>query len=104
MVEEVRFELLKEHEMPENILMQLMPDENFWGKVYISKNKYFNFIPQSAWQKQIGGYQVLEKWLKDRKGRELSGSETNFYPQIVKTLCATQQLMKQIDNFTASWI
>jgi hypothetical protein len=104
LVEEVRFELLKEHELPEKILMQLVPDEKHWGRVYISKNKFFNYIPQSVWQMQIGGYQVLEKWLKDRKGRELPGAETKFYPQIIKTLCTTRLLMKQIDNFTASWI
>lgn len=104
LVEEVKFELLKEHEMPEKTLIKLMPNEKHWGRVYISKNKFFNFVPQSVWQMQIGGYQVLEKWLKYRKGREMPFAETEYYPQIVRTLCVTQQLMKQIDIFTAPWI
>ncbi|HAO47148.1 MAG TPA: N-6 DNA methylase [Ferruginibacter sp.] len=103
-VDEVRFELLKEHDMPEKILQQLMPYEKHWGRVYISKNKYFNLVPLSVWHMQIGGYQVLEKWLKDRKGRELSAAEIKHYPQVIKTLCTTQHLMKQIDSFTAQWI
>jgi hypothetical protein len=104
LVEEVRFELLKDNEMPEKTLMKLMPEEKNWGRIYISKNKFFNHVPQSIWQMQIGGYQVLEKWLKYRKGRELSTEETKFYPQIIRILFSTKQLMKQIDSFTKSWI
>ncbi|MBL7701647.1 MAG: hypothetical protein JNM14_05325 [Ferruginibacter sp.] len=103
-VDEVRFELLKEHEMPEEILQKLMPEEKHWGRIYFSQNKYFNYVPQSAWQMQIGGYFILEKWLKYRQNRELSGEESNSYPQIIKSLCATLQIMKQIDSFTESWI
>jgi hypothetical protein len=29
-------------------------------------------VPENVWEFHIGGYQVCEKWLKDRKGRTLS--------------------------------
>ena len=32
----------------------------------------FGGVPQAVWGFHIGGYQVCEKWLKDRKGRTLS--------------------------------
>ncbi len=39
------------------------------GKVSINRDQYFDGVPQEIWQYQIGGYQVCDKWLKDRKGR-----------------------------------
>jgi predicted helicase len=38
-------------------------------RVYINKDQYFEGIPENIWQYQIGGYQVCNKWLKDRKGK-----------------------------------
>jgi predicted helicase len=40
-------------------------------RVYISRSQYFEPVPLEVWEYQIGGYQVLEKYLKDRKGRRL---------------------------------
>lgn len=34
---------------------------------YINEKQYFLPIPRDLWNYQIGGYQVLRKWLKDRK-------------------------------------
>ena len=31
-------------------------------------------MPEAVWNFHIGGYQVCEKWLKDRKGRQLCAS------------------------------
>ena len=42
--------------------------------VWIDKAKTTGFkdVPEDVWNFHIGGYQVCEKWLKDRKGRALS--------------------------------
>ncbi len=42
------------------------------GKVYINATQYFGNVPEIAWNFYIGGYQPAQKWLKDRKGRNLS--------------------------------
>jgi hypothetical protein len=42
------------------------------GQVWINQNKYFENITPDMWRYRIGGYQVLEKYLKDRKGRVLT--------------------------------
>lgn len=34
-------------------------------------------MPPEVWKFRIGGYQVLEKYLKDRKGRTLTLDEIN---------------------------
>ena len=36
-------------------------------------------VPESIWTFHMGGYQVCEKWLKDRKGRTLSPDEITHY-------------------------
>ena len=46
----------------------------------------------------IGDYQVCEKWLKDRRQRELSYEDKSHYQKIVVALGETIRLMKQIDE------
>ena len=46
----------------------------------------------------IGGYQVLHKWLKDRKGRTLSYDDVTHYGKIVVALKETIRLMQEIDE------
>ncbi len=45
----------------------------------------------------IGGYQVLNKWLKDRKERYLSLEEITTYLKIITSLKYTIDLQKSID-------
>ena len=68
-------------------------------RVYINKQSYFPDIPPHIWEFKIGGYQVLDKWLKDRKNakRELSTEEINHYQKIVIALTETLRLMQEID-------
>lgn len=46
----------------------------------------------------VGGYQVCQKWLKDRKGRELSYDDMQHYKHIVAALSETIHLMSEIDS------
>ncbi len=45
----------------------------------------------------IGGYQVCAKWLKDRKGRELTKDDLTHCQKIVVALAETIRLMAEID-------
>jgi predicted helicase len=69
-------------------------------RVYVNKQNYFTNIPQHIWEFKIGGYQVLDKWLKDRKNakRELSTPEINHYQKIVISLTETFRIMQEIDQ------
>ena len=42
---------------------------------------------------KVGGYQVCEKWLKDRKGHTLTGEDICHYQLVVLALQATIRLM-----------
>jgi predicted helicase len=58
----------------------------------------FTGVSEAVWNFHIGGYQVCEKWLKDRKGRKLSKDDIAHYQKIVVALSETIRLMKEIDE------
>jgi len=60
--------------------------------------QYFERIPEEVYNFQIGGYQVCQKWLKDRKGRELTELEIEHYQKVVVALNETIRIMKEIDE------
>jgi predicted helicase len=66
--------------------------------VYINENQYFANVPELAWNFFIGGYQPAQKWLKDRKDRELSFEDILHYQKIVVALSETDRIMKEIDK------
>lgn len=68
------------------------------GRVWINKVQYIEGIPPEVWEFHVGGYQVCEKWLKDRRGRQLSFSDLQHYQRIVAALTETITLMEQIDE------
>jgi predicted helicase len=67
-------------------------------RVYINKTQYFDEVPPEVWEFRIGGYQVCEKWLKDRKGRTLSVDDIKHYQRIIVALSETIRLMDEIEN------
>ena len=67
-------------------------------RVYINANQYFEPVEKQVWEYMIGGYQVLDKWLKDRKGRVLSTDEIKHYCRIITTLLETIRIQKEIDK------
>jgi len=58
----------------------------------------FKSVPENVWNFHIGGYQVCEKWLKDRKGRKLTKDDIGHYQKIVVALNETIRLMGEIDK------
>ena len=67
-------------------------------RVYFNKEQYFEGIPKAVWEYQIGGYQVAEKYLKDRKKRELSRDEIEHYMKVVKAIEMTIEVQRRIEN------
>jgi predicted helicase len=72
------------------------------GAAYINKESCFTGVDEATFNQYIGGYQPLQKWLKDRKGRTLSDADISHYKRIVRALRRTAELMTEIDKvFTA---
>ncbi|MDD3536475.1 MAG: N-6 DNA methylase, partial [Candidatus Cloacimonetes bacterium] len=66
------------------------------GTVRINPDKYFEGIKPELWDYQIGAYQVLHKYLKDRKGKELK--DPVHYCQMVSALSLCLELQAKIDK------
>ena len=67
-------------------------------RVYFNKDQYFEGIKKEIWEYQIGGYQVCNKWLKDRKKKLLSLDDIKHYCKIVTSLQKTIEVQKAIDG------
>jgi predicted helicase len=72
-------------------------------RVYINKTQYFEGVPPEVWNFHIGGYQVCQKWLKDRKGRTLTYDELTHYQKVIVALKETIRLMAEIDELIPGW-
>ncbi len=68
------------------------------GRVFINSEQYSEGIPKEAWEYRIGSYQVLNKWLKDRKGRSLSTDDIEHYLKVITAIEHTIDLQQQIDQ------
>ncbi len=64
--------------------------------VFINATKYFEGIEPEMWNYHIGGYQVLEKYLKDRKGRQMTDPAT--YCKIATSTAFTINIQNKIDR------
>lgn len=70
------------------------PDEQ---RLYINRTQYFGPLRREIYEYRIGGYQVCEKWLKDRKGRRLGLDDIRNYCRVVTALDRTLTIQQQID-------
>jgi len=68
------------------------------GRVFINDTQYFDGIPSEVWDFYIGGYQVLDKWLKSRKNRKLGSRDIEHFLQIVEIIKQTIEIMNKIDK------
>lgn len=68
------------------------------GRLWINSRKYFDNVPKEAWEIFISGYQPLDKWLKDRNGKELSGNDIRHIQKMIVALKRTDEVMNSIDE------
>ena len=73
------------------------------GRAYINKEQHFEGVPPEVWNFHIGGYQVCEKWLKDRRGRKLTYGDLEHYRKVVTAIKETIRLMAEIDAAIPKW-
>lgn len=68
------------------------------GLIRINEKQFFEGIEKDVWEYQIGGYQVLKKWIKGRKGRKLSLEEIRHFCKVVTALKKTIETQDEIDK------
>ncbi len=67
-------------------------------RMYINKTQFFGPISEEIYRYRIGGYQVCEKWLKDRKDRRLKLEDIQTYCRIVTAIGHTIRIQEQLDD------
>ncbi len=75
-----------------------------YGKLYINKTQYFENVPVEVLEFYIGGYKVLDKYLKDHKKTKLNLDEIENIENIIKVLLFSIDIMKTINESTNEWI
>ena len=79
------------------------PQDGHAGRVTINRKQYFEGVSPEVWEFEIGGYQVLHKWLKDRRGRTLDYDDKRHYQRVVVALAETIRLMDAVDAAIPAW-
>jgi Type ISP C-terminal specificity domain/N-6 DNA Methylase len=64
--------------------------------VFINDQKWFENVSPEVWNYQIGGYQVMEKYLKDRKGRQMD--DAGHYCLMGTSIAKTIEIQKELDK------
>ena len=72
-------------------------DENS-ERVWINKEQYFDGISKGVWEYRIGAYQVMAKYLKDRKKRELPLEKIEHYMKVAKAIARTIEVQGEVDE------
>jgi hypothetical protein len=65
-------------------------------RIYINESKYFDHVMPEVWAYCIGGYQVLQKYLKDRKGKSMD--DPRHFCRMITALAKTQEIQEQLDE------
>ena len=66
-------------------------------RLYVNRTQYFGPVPQEIYEYRIGGYQVCQKWLKDRKERRLGLDDIRTCCRMVTAISHTLTIQQQID-------
>ncbi len=67
-------------------------------RLYVNRTQYFGPVSPEVYEYRIGGYQVCDKWLKDRKDRRLDLDDIRTYCRMVTALGRTLTIQKQMDS------
>lgn len=67
-------------------------------KIFINETQYFGEVEKEVWEFRVGGYQVLDKWFKDRIGKYLNEDDIRHVCKIITAISKTLKIRKTIDN------
>ena len=68
-------------------------------QLFINKSLYFDKVDSSVWEYKIGGYQVLDKYLKSHKGEEI---DFTYFQKIIQTLHKSLEIESRISDIALS--
>jgi predicted helicase len=93
---ELNHPIVKYQGSGDNGVIEYVRYDSSQHRVYINSEKYFEGITPEMWDYQIGGYKVLSKYLKDRKGRYMD--DPKRYIRIATAIALTMGIQKEINE------
>lgn len=67
-------------------------------KLFINDTQYFGEVEKEVWEFRVGGYQVLDKWFKDRIGKYLNEDDIRHVCKVLTAISKTLEAQKEIDR------
>ncbi|KGI57395.1 type ISP restriction/modification enzyme [Campylobacter sp. MIT 97-5078] len=68
-------------------------------KLFVNDSLYFCGVAKEVWEYKIGGYQVLDKYLKSHKGEEI---DFEYFTKIIQTLSKSLKIEEEIAKIELS--
>lgn len=68
------------------------------GKIYVNESQYFDNVQQEVWDYCIGGYPVLDRWLKERSGKHLDENDIRHVCKVITAISKTLEIQKEVDK------
>ncbi|MGL5254312.1 MAG: type ISP restriction/modification enzyme [Brevinema sp.] len=65
-------------------------------RLYYNSASYFDNVPQTVWELEIGGYKVLKEWLASRQGRDITLEESQKMEDIICSLVFAEEIINKI--------
>lgn len=72
-------------------------------RVWINPRQYFEGITPEIWSYLVGGYQVCDFWLKERRGRKLGWNDIQHYQRMIVAITQTIRIVSEIDALIPAW-
>jgi predicted helicase len=69
---------------------------NGFGELLINDTCGFSNVPVSAWEMRIGGYPVLQRWLKQRCGRFLDAMQQDYVGRVIDILASASGIAARV--------
>ena len=68
------------------------------NRIYINENLFIEGVDEDVWNYKIGGYQVIDKWLKYRVGKTLELEDLEHLENMIKIIKRTIEIQKELEK------
>jgi hypothetical protein len=90
-----------ENQLPDLVGIRPKVERASWanGHVWLddSHESGFKGVDQESWNMRVGGYQILDRWLKQRKGQTLSEDQCRDFATLVTRMRKLGELVAQVE-------
>jgi predicted helicase len=83
----------------DRVLRERWTGDGDFGSIWINATQYFAEVPRDVWEYRVGGWQVVQEWLKRRRDRVLSSDEIGLLQRIMGALSESIEVLTEIDEY-----